>query len=212
MKRHIGVNLDDGAAIDDDVLGEARHAGVVVQGLAAGIPEALAATHELAFGARHGMAFADLRATLEASDTASTAGTELKDDVIAGSNVADPIAHRHDLAGTLVTEHQRKRARTARIDNGQIRVAQARADDLDQNLAFAGRVELDLLEAKRPALGVRPGQAELPQHDGPRLHCRAPLEIIADSRPTLTQKKPPRARRRGIHRDASAGQAFGRRW
>ena len=71
----------------------------------------------------------------------------------------------HDAAG-LVAEHHRHRPRARAVDRREVGVAQPRADDLDEHLAGAGRVELQVLDHQRRRLGVRPGLAHLVQHGG----------------------------------------------
>ena len=79
---------------------------------------------------------------------------EHHDDVVAVLEVVDAGAELLDDAGRLVAERHRHRPRPVAVDHRQVRVAQPRRRDLDQDLARSGRVELDRLDRQRLRLRV----------------------------------------------------------
>ena len=62
-------------------------------------------------------------------------------------------------------------------------MAEPRAGYLHQHFALARRVEVDLLDLQRPAVGVGTRQALLVEHGGFHLHGCAWLLIVRRSRP-----------------------------
>jgi hypothetical protein len=100
------------------------------------------------------MGFADLGAAFEATHAASATCAELKDHVVTARKIPDTGAQLHDFARSFMTQHNRQGPRSARIDEGEIRVAQASADDFDQNFAVGGRVERNIFDLKRLTVGI----------------------------------------------------------
>jgi hypothetical protein len=74
---------------------------------------------------------------------------EREDDLIAGREVMHIAADGQHFAGRLVAEHHRHDARARPVDDRQVRVAQARRADADEQLARPGTVELDLGDLAR---------------------------------------------------------------
>src|SRR5690606_32751422 len=96
------------------------------------------------------------------------------DDVVAPAEVVDAGADLLDDAGAFVAEDHRHRPRPGAVDHRKVGVTEAGGGDLHQYFAGAGRVELDLLDPQRPALGIGPGQPDLVQDGGSDLHGLAP--------------------------------------
>jgi hypothetical protein len=91
-----------------------------------------------------------LRAQDRAADAAEAAFTAHVDeggnDVIALRNMADPLAHLHHLARSLVAEDQRRRQRDGAVGGRQVGVADAARGDLHRHLAALRRLDADFLD------------------------------------------------------------------
>ena len=64
--------------------------------------------------------------------------------MVAHFHVVDAGAHFDDLAGALMAQHDRHGARPVAIDQRQVGMAETAAAHLDQDLALARRIEIDL--------------------------------------------------------------------
>ncbi len=95
---------------------------------------------------------------------------EVSDDVIARTQGGDTWADFDDFPGGFVPQDQRQTAWSITIDDGQVRMAESRHPDLDQHFAFAGRIELDLLDLDRKTLRVRGGPPHVSQYCGTNFH------------------------------------------
>jgi hypothetical protein len=132
------------------------------------------AAQQLAGGARRHRALADIGPSLEAAPAAAAAHVEGEADMIADLDVVHARAELDDLARAFVTQHDRRRPRPVAIDQRQIGVAEAGAAHLDQHLALAGRIEIELDDLDRLALGEGARRAALHQHSGFGLHAIPP--------------------------------------
>ena len=174
---HVVVDLDAARLVDDGVVGEraehAHHPEVLTLGVVAGRPVDLPAEP------MSGAEVAQVLVAGRAARAATARRDEPEHDVIAGGQPADPLADLLDDAGALVAADDRQLERQVTGDEVLVRVAHPRGRQLDQHLARAGRVELDLLHAPR--------RADLPQDRSLRLH-RIPLVVdVAARKPTLAQ-------------------------
>ena len=79
--------------------------------------------------------------------------------MVALLDVVHARADLDDLARTLVAQHDRHRPRPVAVDQRQVGVAEPAAAHLDQHLALAGRIEIDLEDMDGLALGERPRRA-----------------------------------------------------
>src|SRR6185436_12558946 len=109
---------------------------VVVQTMVAG--------QELAGGARRNRALADIGPPFEAAPAAAARDVEGEADMVAGLDVVHASADLDDLAGALVAQHDRRRPWPVPVDQRQVGMAQAAAAYLDQHLALARRIEVEL--------------------------------------------------------------------
>src|SRR6185437_6971916 len=111
---------------------------------------------------------------------------EGEDDVVALAHVEHARADLLDDAGRLVTERHRDRARARAVDHRQVGVADARRHDPHEQLARAGRFQLELLDAQRHRLDVRRGCAERAEDSCLDPH-RAPAAASVRSAPSAAE-------------------------
>ena len=93
--------------------------------------------------------------------------------MVAGGEAADALAGLEHFAGGLVPEHHRHHPRARAVDHREVGVAEAGGAYLDQELAGAGRIELELGDLERPRLGVRGRQPHLGEDGAADLHADA---------------------------------------
>ena len=136
--------------------------------------EALAPREQRAGAVRGSARLAQGRASLRARQAMAAARHEHHDDVVALLEVVDAGADLLDDARRLVAERHRHRPRPVALDHRQVRVAQPRRRDLDQDLARSRRVELDRLDLQRLRLRVGRRSAHLVQHGGSDFHAFSP--------------------------------------
>ena len=79
---------------------------------------------------------------------------ERRDDVVADLQVGDARAELLDDARALVAEHHRQRPRPVAVDHREVGMAEADRAHLQQHLARARRVELDVGDLERLRFGV----------------------------------------------------------
>ena len=94
--------------------------------------------------------------------------------MVAHLDVVHARADLDDLARTLVAQHDRHRPRPVAVDQRQVGVAEPAAADLDQHLALAGRIEIDLEDMDGLGLGERTRRAADRQDAGFHLHQAIP--------------------------------------
>jgi hypothetical protein len=128
------------------------------------------AGHELAAGAQLRPDRAHVGPAAPAVATSPATRHEHEHHVIAGFEITHAGADLGNDAGALVAGNGRQGARPAVVDGREIRVAQAGALDLHQHFALAGAVEVDGLEAERPALGIGTRQSLLVENRGGHFH------------------------------------------
>jgi hypothetical protein len=102
-----------------------------------------------------------------AVEACAAGGHERQHDVVAGLQRGDAIADLFDDPGALVAEHDRGRQGDGAVLHGEVRVADARGDDLHLRLARPGRGDLDVVvHVQVLAKGV---QHRSRDHSGPRV-------------------------------------------
>ena len=79
-----------------------------------------------------------------------------------------------DFARALMTQHDRHRPRPVAVDQRQVGMAETAATHLDQHLALAGRIEIDVDDVDRLALGERPRCTADRENGGFHLHQAIP--------------------------------------
>lgn len=79
-------------------------------------------------------------------------------------------AGRDNFTGRLVAERHRHHPRPLAGDHREVGMAESGCPDPDQQLAFAGRIEIQLDSFKRFGLGEGGGQSHLPQNGGRGFH------------------------------------------
>ncbi len=136
--------------------------------------QAMVAAQKLARGARRDRALADIGPALEAAPAAPATHIESEADMVALLDVMHARADLDDLAGSLVTQHDRHRARPIAIDQRKVGMAEAGAAHLDQHLAFARWIEVELDDMDRLALGEGPRRAAHGEDSGFHLHAMPP--------------------------------------
>ena len=109
------------------------------------------------------------------------------------------------LAGGLVAEQHRHHPRPRAVDHGQVRVAQPGRPDPDQQLTRSGRGQLDLFDPQRPRLGVRAGQAHLPQYGAAHDHPVIPSSAARMRSGTGTGRRSSRSTNTCTNRPVAAG-------
>ena len=177
IERQARVDHHDRAAIDDGVFGVAGDAGLMVHRLAVEM-QPMMARQELARGARRDRALADIGPALEAAPAAAAAHVEGEADMVALLDVVHAGADLDDLARALVAQHDRHRPRPVAVDQRQVGMAEPAAAHLDQHLALAGRIEIDLDDMDRLALGERPRRAADRENGGFHLHHMSLLQQV----------------------------------
>ena len=159
--------------------------------LAVGEP-ALAA-EQRARGVRRRARLAERGAAGQARLALAAGGDEREDDVVARRERGHALAESDDLAGGLVAERHRHHPRPAAVDDREVGVAEARRPHLDQQLARARRVELELDDLQRPRLGVGGRRAHLAQDRAADLHdrrSRAGLQALEARRAAAPASSP----------------------
>ena len=108
-----------------------------------------------------GARLAERRAARGAGAAAAAARHEDEHHVIADGEVRHALAERLDDARRLVAERHRDGARPRAVDDREIGMAEPGRPDAHQNLAAAGRgeVEFDDLQRPRPGVGRRAGRS-----------------------------------------------------
>jgi hypothetical protein len=101
----------------------------------------------------------------------AAAGDEREDDVVTGAEVGNTGADLLHHPGALVAAHHREGEGDVAGDDVVVGQAQPGGGQLDQHLALAGRVEVDLLHA--------PLLAQPPENPGLRLHWSVLPSIMA---------------------------------
>ena len=165
LERQGRVDLHQRPARDHGVFGEGGTAQVVVDGLALA-ENAAGAGQQLAPAIGGGAGFAQGGAAAGARVAMTAGGHEDHDDVIADGQIRHPFAQGLDHPGRLVPQGHGQGAGPVAVDDGKVRMAQARRLDRDPDLARAGRVQLDGLDRQGAAVGVGPGGAHLRQDGG----------------------------------------------
>ena len=94
--------------------------------------------------------------------------------MVAHLHVMHARADLDDLARAFVAQHDRHRPRPVAVDQRQVGVAEPAAADLDQHLALARRIEIDLEDMDGLALGEGPRRAADRENAGFHLHQAIP--------------------------------------
>jgi hypothetical protein len=173
VERQAGIDHHHRAAIDDSVFGVARHARMVVYGLAVEV-QAMMARQQLARGARAGRALAEVGPAFQAAPAATAAHVEGEADMITLFDVVHARADLDDLARTLVAQNDRHRSRPVAVHHRQVGVAKPAATHLDQNLTLPGGIEIDVEDLNGLAPGERPRRAADRENGGFDLHQAIP--------------------------------------
>ena len=139
-----------------------------------GVDDATAAAHQIARRLGLGPGFANLWPPLHAAPAAPAAGTELEYDMVAWGYIRDGGSNLDNRPRALVPQHQRLWPGARAVHHGEVRMAQPSAADPDQHLVRARRIEGDLLDTDRFAVGERLPRIEPAQHGGFHFHCFLP--------------------------------------
>ena len=94
--------------------------------------------------------------------------------MIAGLHVMHARPDLDDLAGAFMAQHDRHRARPVAVDQGEVGMAEPAAAHLDQHLALAGRIEIDLDDMDGLAPGEGPRRAADRENSSFHLHQAIP--------------------------------------
>ena len=169
VERQVRVDLDAGFARDDRMGREGRDAEMVVDRLGLERQPPLARKQRagaVGFRAR----LAQRRPPGRARAAAPATRHEHQHDVIADRKVGHAFAERLDDARRLVAERHRHGSRPRAVDHRQIRMAEARRGDLHQNLAAAGRGEVEFGDSRAAATGRRAAEGRWLQDGGSDAH------------------------------------------
>src|SRR4029077_475826 len=137
----VRVDLHHGRLVDRHHVGEGAEAGHAEVHAAVG-PRAAHRHRDLV------LALAELRLVAQAVPARAAGGNEGGDDAVALLDARHLGADLDDLPGALVAEHHPGRDGDVAAHDGQIRVADAARPDLDDDVARAGRVRLQLFEGQ----------------------------------------------------------------
>ena len=154
LERQVGVDLDAGFARHHRMGGEGRDAEQVVDRLGAEREPPLAG-EQRSGGVGFRRRLAQRRTSRGARAAAAAARDEHQHDVIAGFKVGHPFADLLDDPGRLMAERHRDGPRPRAVDHREVRMAEARRRDLDQDFAAAGRSEVELHDFERLRVGRR---------------------------------------------------------
>jgi hypothetical protein len=94
--------------------------------------------------------------------------------MVADLDVVHAGAQLDDLARALVAQHDRHRPRPIAVDQRQVGVAKPATAHLDQHLALARRIEIELGDLDRLGLGKRPRRAANGENGSFHLHQAIP--------------------------------------
>ena len=127
------------------MIGKGRDAHVVVNRTGMAVQATPACQHlALAIGRSAGLA--EGRAPFRAGQAMAATGHEHHDDVIADREIINLRPQCRNDTGGFVAQRHRHRAGAIAVDDGKIGMAETGGSDLDQDLARAGRIKLDLLD------------------------------------------------------------------
>jgi len=99
--------------------------------------------------------------------------------MVARLDVVHAGADLDDLAGALVAQHHRRRPRPVAVQQRQVGMAEPAAAHLDQHLALARRIEVELENVDRLGLRERARESARGQDSGFRLHAIPPAAHYA---------------------------------
>ena len=171
--RDVGADRDDRAAVDDGMGRECGCAEVVRdRGPVPGQPGA--AAEQLARGVRGRPALAGEAAVRPAAGALAAARQEGEHDPVADRDVADLVADGLDDAGGLVSEQHRHRTRPVAVHDRQVRVADPRRLDPDEQLGRAGIREVERADGDRQRVAVRVRPPDLLEHGARDPHATSP--------------------------------------
>ena len=172
LERQIGIDLDAGFARDHRVVGEGRDAEMMIDRLAAeGQPLRAAEERAGAIGPRAG--FAERRTSGGARAAAAAARHEDEHHMIADRKIANALAQRLDDPCRLMAERHRHWARPRAVDDGEVRMTETGGFDANQNLAAAGRREIEIDDVERARRGVGGRKPALGEEGGFDAHRRS---------------------------------------
>ena len=175
-QRKVGIHLDQRRLVDDAVLGEGAQLGHDVEVLALEVV-AHRSVGDLSGRERRRPEVAQVRVSGDAHPAAAADGEEAGRDVIAWLQASYPGSDLENQAATFMPSHHGKEpwfrlvgwslaGSHVAFTDVLVRVAQAGGRPLDQNLLFAGRVKVDLLDL--------PVLLPTPEHRRMRLHFQSP--------------------------------------
>ena len=121
-------------------------------------------------GVRSSARLAQRRTPGRARAAAAAARDEHQHDMIAGFEVGHALAHVLDDRRCLVAERHRDGPWPRAVDHRQVRMAQARRCDLDQEFAAAGGAKVELGDFERLRVGVGRLKARLAKNGGLDAH------------------------------------------
>jgi hypothetical protein len=81
--------------------------------------------------------------------------------MVADGKVAHAVTQSLHHAGCLMTQRHRRRAWPIAVDDGQVGMTQSGSGGPDEHLVAPRRIERQLLDAERAALGIGEGGARL---------------------------------------------------
>src|SRR5262245_16596689 len=136
--------------------------------------QAMVPRQQLTSRARAERALADVGPAFQAAPAATAAHVEGEANMVALLDIVHARADLNDLARTLVAQNDRYRPRPVAVHHGQVRVAQPAAAHLDQDLALAGGIEINVEDLDGLAPGERPRCAADRENGGFDLHQAIP--------------------------------------
>src|SRR5579859_2064096 len=131
--------------------------------------DAPAAGQEFALAVRCRSRFTESRAAFGAGYTVAAARHEYHHDVVADLEVIDVTAQPLHDAGGLVAQRHRHRSRSVAVDDREVRVTETGGDDLHQNLAGAGGIQVHSLNGQGSAFRERNRRTHAAENGGARL-------------------------------------------
>ena len=177
VERRVGADLGQGNLRHHGEIGEGRGAHIVVDGFAAQAEPAGAVGHQaLALGDANGLAQVGLAA--QAIFALAALGRVQRDDVIAGLQAGDAVAHLDHHAGAFMAEDGGEDPfRVVARQGESVGMANSRRLDFDQHFAGLGPVQVDGFDAEGISGLVGNGCADF--HVSPSLRFCAD-ELAAD--------------------------------
>ena len=153
--RDVAGDLDRRARVDDRVAGERRDAEVMVHRRAA-LAQPETAAQQFALAVRRRTVGAQIALTRRAGGAVAAGGQERQHHAVAGREIAFGVAGFEHRRCRLMPQRHRHRPDAVAVDHRQVRMTQAGGVDADEQLAGAGRGEVELGQRQRAAVANGP--------------------------------------------------------